>query len=389
MIGADEFVLSPILSPIAASFDTEPARIAFLITAYALPYALFAPVFGPLSDRLGRRRTMLPALALFIAATAVTALAPGFETAIAARVAAGIAAAAITPNVFALVGDLVAMDHRPRAMGHVQTGLTLGLIASPAVGAWVADAVSWRAAFALIAAVGLAATVAVARVVPQDRPASAKPAGGMLAVYRRALGRPGALAAALTHGLWLGVAVGTFAIVGETARLRFTLSVETVGLIIAGFGVATVLGNQLAGPLTRLVADARRTVILGIAGTGAGIAGVLLPGAPSMFSFAAALACWAVAGGFGVPAQQARLAEIGAEDRGALMALAGSAMNFGIMAVTALEGWLFASHGPQTVALAACCALAAALALTLFASTGGEDEDENAARQAQAPADGV
>ncbi|SPA30513.1 hypothetical protein CBM2637_B100345 [Cupriavidus taiwanensis] len=67
MVGAAEFMLAPMLAPLASTFHTSPAHASGLVSAYALSYAAAAPLMGWLSDRAGRRRVLLVATLLFAA----------------------------------------------------------------------------------------------------------------------------------------------------------------------------------------------------------------------------------------------------------------------------------------------------------------------------------
>lgn len=93
-------MLAPMLTPLASAFAGKPADIAWLVSAYAVSYAVLAPLIGLLSDRIGRRRLLLPALALFAADALAVAFAPSLAFAIVARILGGAAGAALTPTAF-------------------------------------------------------------------------------------------------------------------------------------------------------------------------------------------------------------------------------------------------------------------------------------------------
>lgn len=82
-------MLAPMLTPLASAFAAKPADIAWLVSAYAVSYAVLAPLIGLLSDRIGRRRLLLPALALFAADALAVAFAPSLTFAIIARMSIG------------------------------------------------------------------------------------------------------------------------------------------------------------------------------------------------------------------------------------------------------------------------------------------------------------
>lgn len=95
LVGADEFLLGPILTPIGDDLDVAPERVTLFITAYALPLAILAPLFGFLSDRRGRLPVLLPSTALFAVASILTGLVASFEWGIARYARDGAAALAL------------------------------------------------------------------------------------------------------------------------------------------------------------------------------------------------------------------------------------------------------------------------------------------------------
>ena len=162
LVGADELMLGPLLTPIGRELGVQPERVTLFITAYSLALALIAPLLGSLSDRLGRVRIMLPAALLFGAASIATGLVDSFEWGLASRVLTGLASAGMLPIAFAMAADGTGKDAMKR-IAWVQSGLTLGMIASPALGALLAQWHSWRAAFILLGlcAWGVAAALAL------------------------------------------------------------------------------------------------------------------------------------------------------------------------------------------------------------------------------------
>ncbi|MGL6327124.1 MFS transporter [Aeromonas rivipollensis] len=133
LVGADELMLGPLLTPIGRELGVQPERVTLFITAYSLALAMIAPLLGSLSDRLGRVRIMLPAALLFGAASIATGLVDSFEWGLASRVLTGLASAGMLPIAFAMAADGTGKDAMKR-IAWVQSGLTLGMIASPALG---------------------------------------------------------------------------------------------------------------------------------------------------------------------------------------------------------------------------------------------------------------
>jgi len=97
VIGVDLYIVAAVLPAIADDLHEHIGLVGLLASAYALPTAIFAPVFGPLSDRRGRRAAMLIGLAIFTVAAAACTVAPTLPLLLAARAINGLGAAIATP----------------------------------------------------------------------------------------------------------------------------------------------------------------------------------------------------------------------------------------------------------------------------------------------------
>ncbi|WP_346205139.1 MFS transporter [Aeromonas salmonicida] len=360
LVGADELMLGPILAPIGKDLGVQPERVTLFITAYSLALAMVAPLLGSLSDRLGRMKVMLPAALLFGAASVATGLVENFEWGLASRVLTGLASAGMLPIAFAMAADSAGTDAMKR-IAWVQAGLTLGMIASPAVGALLTQWLSWRAAFILlgVCAWGVAAALALLPTNQEPAETSREHQNGKAT---RILAIPGAVGALLAMCLGLGGGIGLFNLVGQHLRDTLDWSIGSVGGLYALLGIISVIGNLLMPRLSGRVESGRTLMRMALvvcllvsiwfylypAGQP-----MLLPMLPIV-----PLLLWALAGGIGSPALQGYIAQLSAAHRGMLMSLAMTMMHLGVALWSGVAGFAY-SAGP--VALAA-------LAILLFGS---------------------
>ncbi|WP_257255468.1 MFS transporter [Endozoicomonas sp. SESOKO3] len=114
-VGATEFMLSSMLRPLAQAFDTSTTKASWLIASYAISYAIAAPIFGYISDRVDRTRLLLIALCAFAIDGAAIVLAPSFEVAVVLRIFGGLASAIIIPTTFALIAEIIPRNHQATA----------------------------------------------------------------------------------------------------------------------------------------------------------------------------------------------------------------------------------------------------------------------------------
>lgn len=107
------YVTIPMVAGIAASFGVDPAQAALVGTAFGMAYAAGFLLFGPLSDRYGRKRMILIGLVATAVTTALVAMADSFGLLLAARAVQGLAASIFPPVALSLVTEELPPPHRP------------------------------------------------------------------------------------------------------------------------------------------------------------------------------------------------------------------------------------------------------------------------------------
>lgn len=147
----------PAMPDLVAIFETTPAAVQLTLTLFMFAYGIFQAVYGPLSDRFGRKPVLLAALGVYVAGSFLGAAALSIEMVILARVLQAIGAAAGFALAPAVVRDVYGQRGAPRAMGYVS--MTNGFIsaAGPLVGGVIHQYAGWR--YGLIATGALGATM--------------------------------------------------------------------------------------------------------------------------------------------------------------------------------------------------------------------------------------
>ncbi|KUE85387.1 arabinose ABC transporter permease [Cupriavidus necator] len=360
MVGAAEFMLSPMLAPLADAFATTPARASGLVSAYALSYALAAPLMGWFSDRAGRRRVLLAALLLFALDGIALTLVPTLHAAMALRILGGLAAAATIPTVFALIADLVPPARQAGAMGGVMLGMTAGIAAGPAVAGVLADGFGWRAPFLVTAGGCLAALLAGCHVLPRNLPRS----GDCQEKSRNIPASSGILLPLIAKGAWNGSAVAAYVLAGEVLRLRYGLGVAGVGAALSVFGLGLAVGNLLAGRASQCFAREESVLIVATALVAVALTlfttGVLgLPGSLGC------LLAWGAALGIAAPSSTAILARRAGAAKGQILAVSESINNLAVLMLMPVAASSLAVHGtvPAALLVGGCCLAGVALAV--------------------------
>lgn len=258
----DRFAIAPMLLTIAASLGASLTEVAATASLYYLLYGLMQPVWGMLSDRLGRVRVMR--LTLFGAAVAgvLSSLAPNLTVLIIARALAGGLFAAVIPASLVYIGDTVGIGTRQKALADLMAASAVGTALATVFGGLAAYLDGWRVAFAAPALAGVALAVLLARL-PEPKAFSEQKREGPLVQAGRVLVQPWAL-------IVVGIALVEGAVIlGFLTFLAPSLesagfSPAVAGLAVGLYGLA-VLGWTRA---VKLVANRLGASVLILIGAG-------------------------------------------------------------------------------------------------------------------------
>lgn len=151
MTPMDVPLISPALPEAQAVFGVSESEAGLLITLYALPGILLAPLIGALADRIGRRYVLSSCLALFGLAGTAIGFTNDFTVALGLRVVQGFAAGSVfSALAMTVVGDRYTGHQHDAVMGVTAAMLSLGTAAYPVIGGYLA-AYAWNAPFLLYA----------------------------------------------------------------------------------------------------------------------------------------------------------------------------------------------------------------------------------------------
>lgn len=353
----DQQVVTPLIAALARGLDASVPEVGFAISAYAVFASSSALFTGPLSDRRGRRPFLLAAAALMLGASLLTALSADYGAFVAARAAAGVAGGAIAAIAVAWVADRVPYARRGRVMAALVGG-GMGAAALGQVGAaFAAGRFGHRAVylglalfsglvFLLLAA--LREDAAPRRGTPEGRePAAdgggaASPEGvaGWLRGYADFAGSAPHRTTALAAFCLSGSLVGVTAYASGWLQEARGFSLEEVGLIYGAFGLAILVVQPLAGPLSDRFGKRRFGVAASVA---AALLTLALPAfrGPALVAALVLFGCLAVSRVAAFAALRSEL--VRPSRRAAFLAFSNTSSQLGIAAAAALGGVFYRS----------------------------------------------
>ena len=150
---------TPAIPHMTEYFDTDAGTVNLTLAGYFLFFAVGLLVFGPTSDRYGRKPVLVAGMIVYTAASALCAMAPDIWVLIGMRVVQALGAGAVSAVSTAVVKDAIIPEKREAILSIVQVMFVVGPVLAPVVGALVLQVADWHMTFWVLAAVGLVCTV--------------------------------------------------------------------------------------------------------------------------------------------------------------------------------------------------------------------------------------
>jgi MFS family permease len=342
-------VVMPILPFYAHEHGASATELGFVFTAYAAAQFLFAPLWGRLSDRVGRRPVML----CTIAGTALSLLLLGLAGSLAAIFAARILAGAFAANIgvaSAYIGDVTSESERTRWMGMLGASFGVGFVLGPAIGGLLAP---YGHAVPLLVAAGLAAVNAGFALVALREPPRHAAAGAGAPLRRAVLRDPLVRRLCLVN---LAFSIGVTQLETMFAffmKDRFEYGERDVGLFLAG--MAVLMGGIKGGGMRALAARFPERTLITAGGLLLALGFAALPQAFSLGVLLVALVAAAVGRAVFQPSLMGMTSlAAAAGERGAVMGTFQAAAAVARVIGPLAAGWLYDRHlaGPFWLAAA-------------------------------------
>ena len=249
-------MIAPILPFYIDKLGASGSQLGLLVASFALMQLIFAPLWGMVSDRIGRR----PVLMLGMLGSALTLVSMGlavqFWMLFVARIGAGVLTAATLPTAAAYVSDITTEEERGGGMGAIGAAKGLGVILGPAFGGWLAT-YSLAAPFFAGAGLSVLSLLLIFWLLPESlspqasQASKAKGSTVQFSDMRHALFSP--ISTLILLAFVLSAGLSNFeAIFGLYAVRKLAYGPDRVGVMTMVVGLVYIVGQAaLVGPLSK------------------------------------------------------------------------------------------------------------------------------------------
>ena len=167
MQALDTTIVNVALPHMTGDLGATTDTISWVLTSYLVGSAVFMPLTGFLTDRIGRKKFLLVAIAGFVVTSVLCGIALNLGEIVLFRLLQGIFGASLTPLSQAIMVDTFPVEQRGKSMAIWAMGIMVAPVLGPTFGGWLTEVASWRWTFFINIPVGIASLLLVMRYVPE------------------------------------------------------------------------------------------------------------------------------------------------------------------------------------------------------------------------------
>lgn len=167
LLGCNEFMVVGVLSNIAKSYHASLSTVGFLVTMFALTYAICTPVLTTITSKYDRFKVLMTLMVIFLLGNTLTACAPNLFWLFVSRIITAGVAGAIISLILVYVSIIAPIEKRSMLVATVFSGFSTATIIGVPIGTTISMAFSWHASFALISVITLVVGACLYFLVPR------------------------------------------------------------------------------------------------------------------------------------------------------------------------------------------------------------------------------
>lgn len=256
----DRFAISPLIVLVAADLGATLTQALTIASAYFLAYGISQPVWGILSDRLGRIRLMKVTLLAAAVAGVLATFAPNLTILVIARALSGAFYGAVVPTSMTYVGDTVDEAHRQPALTDLMAAIAVGTASSTALAGVLAHFVDWRVVFAIPAVLAIGCAIGLRRLHEPPRQGQS----GIISTIRAAVTNRWVLVVIALAFVEGAVVLGVLTLLAPALQSQ-GIGAVVAGLATAAYGIGVIVTSRMVKALSQRMSMPRLMAIGGTA----------------------------------------------------------------------------------------------------------------------------
>lgn len=170
VLGCNEFMIVGILSNLASDFNVSMTQVGFLVTIFALIYAICTPIITALTSRFNKYTFLIILVIIFIISNILTGLANSFTILLLSRIIAAIVSGTIVSLALAYSTIIAPMEKRSFIVSWIFSGFSIAAVFGVPLGTVISQYFGWRYVFYMIAIIAIILIILIGQVLPKWHP---------------------------------------------------------------------------------------------------------------------------------------------------------------------------------------------------------------------------
>ncbi|MFC6181163.1 MFS transporter [Lactiplantibacillus daowaiensis] len=243
MLGCNEFMVVGVLSDIARSLSVSVATAGYLVTIFAIVYAISTPIITILANRFDRYKTLMGLLVIFLIGNTWSGFTTSYGWFLVSRMLTAAVAGAIESMVVLFANDIAPRNQRAMLISWIAAGFSIASVVGVPIGTAISTATSWHVAFHLISVISLLTVIVMAWLLPKD-------------IQQVSGGIKDQLVLLTDRRIYLGALLILCSAAAMYAYYTYIRPLLTTGLgfgplalnwLLFVIGLVSIMGNQLSG----------------------------------------------------------------------------------------------------------------------------------------------
>lgn len=247
IIGSNSFVLTPILTDVAASLNTVPVKVARAVSAFGAATAISSFLFAGAAARIGARRVLSLGSLAMAAALAGSAASRSWIELAACQAVIGTSVGLMLPTIYGVATSIAPEGKGGQVLGRVIRGWGIALVLGVPFSSFVSDLAGWRTVYGLLAGFSALASLGFRQLPLPEAVSGPRPTMRRL----EALRLPGAVRTLSICLFYMIAFYGLFAYLGDHVRTAFGASASQAGLVVLGYGAGFGAASFAMGAVDR------------------------------------------------------------------------------------------------------------------------------------------
>lgn len=254
-------IYTPIIPELQADFKSSQLLISFSISIFTVALAVMQLIYGPLVDRYGKRKILLPGLGIYIASSLLCSFAVSIELLLVLRVFQGIGIASCSVVATTVIAELFQGKRRGQAMGQFQMFVALGPVVGPVVGGYIGGYFGFHGVFWVLTAAGFVMFILNAKLLPETTSFNRSTRGPSNSGFKKVLAHPVGAAILVLGFIQYYVYYHYLVFLPEILSVYYGLNAQQKGLFFLALSIMMMIGSFLGGRVLLYMSERARLLL--------------------------------------------------------------------------------------------------------------------------------